>query len=603
MNKGAILHKPTIADGQVASQVELNKVTDSKTSGPWTEVKESKKLYTLILKREQLGKWITPGKTYTFGGYKLTDEQKQEIVTLLADDGLSKDTMPDDVKFEGTYYHETSDSDTKLYSECGINPPKEYTRRKVVFQSNQTSPSFWVESHVLNEAGNRIDLALTLDSWKSYPLQKGKNTLPGKIGFNSLIANHETTEDTTDITRSMLAIDSNEARWHYLYSADEKGQAIEGWVKEEAPDITRHSPWEWPLFELIKETATPQQLIDRMSRGEKLDTADRTPLMLALYDIIDTDNSKTLTPTELQQALSTPWLAGLISRLAVNYESEWYADAALTKWNELDEWLKNTYWKDVLDYVKKTYLAYWLKDKTERIQKLLWWDKVGEQCGLSKDGKAWYLHPAGMVGNFGIETPKNESNYVIILDPGHGDKPKDSKYFDPGVVDGTAYEKNYALILATALKDVLSEEYTVYMTRDGDVEVDKRINWRWKFANEKKGNIFISFHLDSTNKEDVYAIRQENMGNEKDSEQLAYAILNELSSIVAVPENKVRNVKGYTRFNTLGVLKNFEGTAGILFEFGGIKSTILNKIDNRKVEIAQTIKKGIDEYVKATDSL
>ena len=144
--------------------------------------------------------------------------------------------------------------------------------------------------------------------------------------------------------------------------------------------------------------------------------------------------------------------------------------------------------------------------------------------------------------------------------------------------------------------------YSVYLTREGNIDVRPKgpVNWRWEFANEKNGDLFISFHLDSTDKNAVFAIRQEGKTNEKESERFAQFILNKLSLVVAV-DRKVRNVKGATNYSTLGVLNNFGGRAGVLFEFGGINSTITTTIKDKIQEISEALKAGIDEYVTNID--
>src|SRR5699024_5797236 len=83
----------------------------------------------------------------------------------------------------------------------------------------------------------------------------------------------------------------------------------------------------------------------RTARNEAmlLNEADYTPTMTALHRIIQqasgdkVDEHQHLKLAQLKTALSKPPLAHQLSRLLIHYESEWYADKSLTKWQALDE--------------------------------------------------------------------------------------------------------------------------------------------------------------------------------------------------------------------------------------------------------------------------
>ncbi len=213
--------------------------------------------------------------------------------------------------------------------------------------------------------------------------------------------------------------------------------------------------------------------------------------------------------------------------------------------------------------------------------------------------------PTAGKSNYWLDTANTwfelrRKNPVIILDAGHGDNNAKNSVFDPGAVDGTEYEKDYALILADAVNDeLINNGFEAYMTREGDINVDpqKPINWRYEFANEKKGDIFISFHLDSGKNSNVFSVYQQGKGNETESKAFAGILMDKLAAIVTVPSNSIRQVKGYTRYNTLGVLNNFNGKVGILMEFGGIASdTNREGIKTNRSTIAQAFVEAIKEY-------
>ncbi|MWP48001.1 hypothetical protein GQ589_11240 [Gilliamella sp. Pas-s27] len=153
----------------------------------------------------------------------------------------------------------------------------------------------------------------------------------------------------------------------------------------------------------------------------------------------------TFTDSDLKEGLRRSWTAELIGHLLVKYESEWYADEALSKWNEiddlfeeekqqqktlieagLDEWrITELYQRDIAmkkvdeahEHVKKN----WQLEKAQRIKPSLWWQQVAQAqaqaqttsteqsdanantpklSNLSTDGKAWFIHPVAMVDYF-----------------------------------------------------------------------------------------------------------------------------------------------------------------------------------------------------------
>ncbi|WP_392562451.1 hypothetical protein RHO12_02930 [Orbus sturtevantii] len=211
------------------------------------------------------------------------------------------------------------------------------------------------------------------------------------------------------------------------------------------PHIKRVSPLAWTGYSTIKETANVANFVEKLQTNRKmtLDLADYTDTMSAMHHILTkTPFSKALpytlppfTHKQLQEGLRTPWTAELIGRLAINYESEWYSDENLSKWNEIDElYQKQTEQKRqaIIDELTKANItapalrqhacgildknaAYrineWQLEKQHRIKPSLWWDEVAKAqaaksttatpnqpvlSNLSADGKAWYLHPVGM---------------------------------------------------------------------------------------------------------------------------------------------------------------------------------------------------------------
>jgi N-acetylmuramoyl-L-alanine amidase len=75
---------------------------------------------------------------------------------------------------------------------------------------------------------------------------------------------------------------------------------------------------------------------------------------------------------------------------------------------------------------------------------------------------------------------------VVVVDAGHGGH-------DPGAVGPSGLaEKDVTLVLAEKIRDALTPDYTVYLTRDGDYWLD--IEKRTAVANHFRADVFISLH-------------------------------------------------------------------------------------------------------------
>ncbi|MEN6444477.1 MAG: N-acetylmuramoyl-L-alanine amidase [Candidatus Cloacimonas sp.] len=92
-----------------------------------------------------------------------------------------------------------------------------------------------------------------------------------------------------------------------------------------------------------------------------------------------------------------------------------------------------------------------------------------------------------------IAKPIDNSVKTIVLDPGHGGK-------DPGAIGRklNSNEKDVNLAVALKLKSILEKELgmNVLLTRDNDRFVS--LQDRTRFANEKKADLFVSIHSNSS---------------------------------------------------------------------------------------------------------
>lgn len=173
------------------------------------------------------------------------------------------------------------------------------------------------------------------------------------------------------------------------------GNPLSGWVKEDEIITPRLHPWSWEGFDFIKETSTlSDQYVCKLSTDGVLDDGEKTnykaqinagnggAIKTRLYEIVDIDGDEKLTPTEIRNALAKPWHAQSISRLIAQYESDWYADEGLSKWEAL-----NCYMTKEVD---------WASEK-QRIKSLLWWN---EAASLVPSSNVWHINPVSLPSLF-----------------------------------------------------------------------------------------------------------------------------------------------------------------------------------------------------------
>ena len=217
------------------------------------------------------------------------------------------------------------------------------------------------------------------------------------------------------------------------------------------------TPWHWSGFNTIEEKATVGELSSKTGKNKvvSLDLEDYTPVMSALHRILtqstlySTQRKKPLPPFTyeyLKEGLRRSWTAEQIGHLLLKYESEWYADEALSKWNEIDELFEEEkqqqkdiieklltehnitkpnereYAFEKLDEAHENVKSNWQIEKEQRIKPSLWWKKVAEAqvtnnnqttnantpnnsntpklTNLSSNGKVWFIHPVAMMGYF-----------------------------------------------------------------------------------------------------------------------------------------------------------------------------------------------------------
>ncbi|HYR57044.1 MAG TPA: N-acetylmuramoyl-L-alanine amidase [Chthoniobacteraceae bacterium] len=133
---------------------------------------------------------------------------------------------------------------------------------------------------------------------------------------------------------------------------------------------------------------------------------------------------------------------------------------------------------------------------------------------------------------------------TIVIDPGHGGH-------DRGGMPGQRIpEKLYTLDIAKRLSAALRKAgYPTLMTRDGDYFVG--LDYRCAVANQSRGAIFVSVHLNGAPREGANGI--ETYYFSKQSAQLAFAIHSQVLGASGTADRRVRRKAYYVLRNTRGV--------------------------------------------------
>lgn len=103
----------------------------------------------------------------------------------------------------------------------------------------------------------------------------------------------------------------------------------------------------------------------------------------------------------------------------------------------------------------------------------------------------------------------------IVIDPGHGGH-------DPGAIGKRGLkEKDVNLDIALKVRELLKDEFEVFMTRDRDVFIS--LDERTAFANSKKADLFVSIHTNSNRKKNINGIETYFLNWTDDEEALKVA--------------------------------------------------------------------------------
>jgi len=274
-------------------------------------------------------------------------------------------------------------------------------------------PQFWISyANLANPSG--------CVAWSTFPLK-----LQGAAGPT---AAHLRAIPIADL--NAVAKDDQGNTWYQVPVGVDDGNTALGWVCDKNhPLVKLDSPWAWPGFEALELDASVADLFKRsihLSDGsvgaEKIpfeqtfEALRSSALLKKLEDILDCrgDRNGKITAVELRGALREPWLADIIQRLTVRYESEWGGE--MSKW-------------DALTSLMNDGAPVWNAEMT-RINALRFWPGVAAVKEFPVSAKVYHWHPVGLVGNFistssCIPLPKAQLMALTISSGFEGNHPMD----------------------------------------------------------------------------------------------------------------------------------------------------------------------------------
>lgn len=192
-----------------------------------------------------------------------------------------------------------------------------------------------------------------------------------------------------------------------------------------------------------------------------------------------------------------------------------------------------------------------------------------------------------------VSADESKAKNIILIDPGHGgiDGGAKSK-------NGTI-EKDINLEIAIKLKENLENNgYEVYMTRDSDIQIDKKkasdLNKRCEMKKDTKCDIFISIHQNMFPQSNCFGAQVWYSANENSS-LLAENIQNSLKE--TIQDNNKRIAKAAK--DQYRILRDKYEGACVLVECGFLSNYDEEqrlKNGDHQNKVVEGITKGINQY-------
>lgn len=179
--------------------------------------------------------------------------------------------------------------------------------------------------------------------------------------------------------------------------------------------------------------------------------------------------------------------------------------------------------------------------------------------------------------------PSKKSGKVIVIDPGHGG-------VDGGATRAGITEKSINLDISQRVATILKQKgYTVYLTRNDDSTVS--LQDRVEFAESKEEDIFVSIHVNSSEKSDITGIET----------HYYHDYSKPLADIVHKSMSEKIKSKNRGLFKSKFYVINHTTKPAILVEIGFISNEEERKemiSVTRKQKTAEAIAEGVINYFK-----
>ncbi len=165
-----------------------------------------------------------------------------------------------------------------------------------------------------------------------------------------------------------VVLDEADAPWIEVNAKNAAGATVSGWIK--LADIKEESVFDWPHFQVIKETADDDDGL--------YDLGKQSPFFKNVVKAIDSNRDGIFSDAELLAAHKDPVIAEQTSRLVCLHPSEWQSDAKLEKWKAME---------GAPNY----------EETRKLISKLVWWDEVKAKLAGFVGPNVYHVHPLAFI--------------------------------------------------------------------------------------------------------------------------------------------------------------------------------------------------------------
>ncbi|OCG18102.1 lysozyme [Gilliamella sp. WF3-4] len=236
-----------------------------------------------------------------------------------------------------------------------------------IYSSETEKKTLWIKNEAaiakVAKPNGELSLAENTAAWTKHPLQASN------ILSSTLIVGTALQVEMNDAKLSLSdnrAIDAQGNLWLKVDVLDDKNRKRSGWVLVNGEGAKRVSCWDWFDFMQIKETATLKELYldadkslkrnkDNHSLSQYKPTIKETLSILDKQYHVETKIYTSIKEASFKGVADKPMLFTALSRLLINYESEWYseidAEGKMPKWEALNSELTENA-KNILAYLQ-----------------------------------------------------------------------------------------------------------------------------------------------------------------------------------------------------------------------------------------------------------